>query len=80
MEFKKAYAMRIIQLLKENNISTYRLSSLSGIPHSTLSMILTGATKNPRSLTTLNVCRGLDISLANFYDSPLFSNDNLDDD
>ena len=63
MEYYQANALRITQLMKQNHMTAYELAKQSGIPHSTISLILSGKTKNPRSLTMINIGRGFNICL-----------------
>lgn len=80
MEYCQANAERIRQLLKERNITSYKLAELSAVPHSTISMVLSCKTENPRILTLLNLCRGFNITLAEYFNSNLFTLENLSDD
>lgn len=50
MEYYQANALRITQLMKQNHMTAYELAKQSGIPHSTISLILSGKTKNPEIL------------------------------
>lgn len=40
MELSQAYATRIKQLMKENRVNLYKLSKMSGVPHPTISVLL----------------------------------------
>ena len=72
METNDAVAKRIKELCKENNITLYKLSSLSGVPHSTLMSILNGSSNNPGVLTINKLCNAFEISLSEFFDSDFF--------
>lgn len=72
MDTVKAAAERISELSKEKNITMYKLSMLSGVPHTTLTSILNGTSKNPGILTIKKLCDALDLSLSEFFDSDLF--------
>ena len=80
MEFSQAIAERITELLNERHISAYRLSFLSAVPTSTVSNILRCTGKACNAETILNLCRGFNISLAQFFSSDLFAFENLPDD
>ncbi len=64
---------RILELLSFNHWSLYRLAKESGIPYSSLSNLK--SRKNCPSIPTLEkICKGFNISLAeffNFEDNPL---------
>ncbi|MBQ3587905.1 MAG: helix-turn-helix transcriptional regulator [Oscillospiraceae bacterium] len=57
---------RIKYFLKEKNISEYKLAKLSGLSQSTISNIFIRNT-SPTIPTVEAICKGLDISLAQFF-------------
>lgn len=72
MEIKEAIAIRIKELCKEKNITMYRLTKLSNVPHSTITSILDGTSRNPGTVTISKLCNALGITLSEFFDSELF--------
>ncbi len=72
--------IRINELCEQNNISINKLATICGITQSTLANINSRPTTNLTVLTVMRVCRGLEISLQDFFDSPLFNINNLEDD
>ena len=58
--------VRIRQLMKQRNISEYRLAKDSGLSQSTISNIFVRNTA-PTIPTVEAICKGLDISLAQFF-------------
>ncbi len=78
MTLISAISTRIIQLCNEREITVNKLSTICGITQSTLEGIVNKKFINPKTLTIVRICRGLDIQLKDFYDSPLF--DEIDDD
>lgn len=78
MTLISAISTRIIQLCNEREITINKLSTICGITQSTLEGIVNKKFINPKTLTIVRICRGLDIQLKDFYDSPLF--DEIDDD
>ena len=78
MTLISAINTRIIQLCNEREITVNKLSTICGITQSTLEGIVNKKFINPKTLTIVRICRGLDIQLKDFYDSPLF--DEIDDD
>ena len=75
-----AIKCRINELCKQNNISINKLATICGITQSTLANINSRPTTNLTVLTIMRICRGLGISLQDFFNSPSFNIDNLDDD
>lgn len=72
-----ALAQRIRQLLKEKNISQYRLAMNSGITHSTLKNIMHETIKDSKLSTIILIAGGFDMTVSEFLNSPLFDEDNL---
>ena len=80
MFLSSAIKIRIDQLCKERNITINKLCTICGITQSTLANINSRPNTNLTVLTIMKICRGLEISLDNFFNSDLFNIDNLDDD
>ena len=74
MNLEEAIRKRIINLAIENNISINRVSTLAGLPHTTLLSFMNNETHNPRISTLLHVCEAFDIELKEFFNSPIFKN------
>ena len=73
-----ALALRINELLKEKNMTRYRLAMNSGVTHSTLKNIIHETIKDNLLSTTILIAGGFDLSVSEFLDSPLFLEENLD--
>ena len=74
MNTKEAVALRIIQLCDERNIATNALANISGVSPSTVYSMLNEKSQNPGVVSIKKLCDGLDISLREFFDSPIFDN------
>lgn len=72
MEINDMIGARITNLCRENNLSINRLASICGLRQSTVSNILNGNSKNPTISSIKKICDGLEISLADFFDDPIF--------
>lgn len=79
MRVNEAISIRITELLKERRMTKYRLYKLSGIPKSTISNIINCSYDTVTLRILHEMCQGLDISITEFFDSPLFAKDLLDD-
>ena len=77
--FHELIAKRIRRLLKARHWTQYKLSQRSAIPQSTISYILKGKGKFLSSETLLNICRGFDIRIVDFFDDELFEPENIAD-
>ena len=65
---------RILQLCGEKNITINKLANISALPPQSVKAILYGRSHNPKILTIKMICDGLDITLAEFFDTDEFNN------
>lgn len=72
MNTKKAVATRIIELCNERNIAINALANISGVSPSTVYSMLNEKSQNPGVVSVKKLCDGLDITLREFFDSPIF--------
>ena len=72
MNIKEAVEKRIIELCNERNIAINALANISGVSPSTIYSMLNEKSNNPGIVTIHQVCDGLEISLREFFDSPIF--------
>ncbi len=72
-----ALALRIEELLKEKKMTRYRLAMQSGVPHSTLYNIFKESLKDNLLSTTILIANGFGMTVSEFLDTPLFSEENL---
>ena len=73
MEFSNAIRQRIINLTVENKMSLNQVATRAGMPYSTLNSFLNGKSNDPKFSTIYLVCIGLDVTLSEFFDDNLFS-------
>ena len=74
MTVSEAVIKRLYELCDERQITINKLSTISGITQSTVSDIVNGVTASARMDTIKKLCDGLEISVRQFFDSPLFDN------
>ena len=72
MNTKQAVAARIIELCKQRNLTVNALANSAGISPSTVYSILNTKSQNPGIVTIKQICDGLDLSLQDFFSSPIF--------
>ena len=77
MDLQQAIKYRIIKLCQMQNVTVNGLAMLSGMPQSTVNSLIDGSSQNPKLLTILRLCLGLNMELKEFFDDPIFKN--LDD-
>jgi len=75
---RRALALRIDELLKEKDMTRYRLAVISGVSHSTLKNICSGNIRSCMLSTTMKIAHGFGLTVKEFFNSPLFSEENLD--
>ena len=67
MDFSDLIAVKIKELMQEQNITIYKLENLSGVYSSTIAMFLTRKTKTIRLENLLFICEGLETNLSDFF-------------
>jgi len=72
MNAKEAVARRIQALCLERNIAVNALANLCGVAPSTIYSMLNKKSKNPGIMSIQKICDGLEISVREFFDDPLF--------
>lgn len=77
MKLTIAVDKRITELCDEHSITRYAISRLGGAKESTLSEIKN--CKTTKLDTIWGICDALGITLKEFFDSPLFERDAIDD-
>ena len=72
MNTKEAIAKRIVQLCEEKGIAVNALANISGVSPSTVYSMLNEKSQNPGVVSLKKLCDGLEITLRQFFDSPIF--------
>ena len=72
MTTKEAVAQRILELCSEHNMAINALANISGVAPSTVYSILNEKSQNPGSITIKKLCDGLEITLGEFFSTPVF--------
>lgn len=78
MKLSTAVAMRIGNILREKNMSQYRLEKNIAMPHNTMKTLMGERNKSVNLRTVMQIIKGLDMTPAEFFDDPLFVSDELD--
>ena len=72
MTIGEAVRLRILDLCYERGITVNKLSTLCGITQSTLNNIISGRNNSATISTIKKICDGLDITIVEFFQHPLF--------
>ena len=78
MTLNQAFAIRVIELLKQKNMTQYRLEQETGLYHSTVTAILSNKIKASNFKSMALIIRALGVSITEFFDDPVFDFNNLD--
>lgn len=78
MNIANATAKRVSQLLLEKKMTQYRLAKITCISDQTLLDLLHCRTKDINSNTVFLIASAFGMKLKEFYDSPLFDEDNIE--
>ena len=74
MRVSEAVRLRILDLCKKNDITLNKLSTICGITQSTLNNIISGRNSTTTVSTVQKICDGVEITILEFFSSPLFHN------
>lgn len=77
MDISQAVALRIRELLKEKNMTQYKLEHKSCLSHDTVKSIMKGKTKGVNLKTVIAIADGFDMTIHEFLNSSLFLYENL---
>jgi DNA-binding Xre family transcriptional regulator len=72
MRVGEAVRLRILELCRERELSVNMLSALCGMTQSTLNNIVSGRNNSATVATVKKICDGLEISVPDFFNCPLF--------
>lgn len=78
LRLNEAVSERVLELLKEQNMTQYQLFKRTGLPKSTISSIINCLHPSVKLRIIHEMCQGFGIGIAEFFDSPLFDEDNLE--
>lgn len=78
MKLSQAISQRLSELLTEKNMTQYQLFMKSGVPKSTIGNVINCSYDSVKLRIIHEMCQGMEISLPEFFNSPLFAENNLD--
>lgn len=78
MQLNEAVSKRLAELLSQRNMTQYQLYMKSGVPKSTIGNIINCAYPSMKLRIIHELCQGLDVSITDFFTSPLFDENNLE--
>ena len=78
MTINDAVAMRTLKLIKQRNITQYRLEQDSGILHGAMDRILLSKNKTVTLTTIYRLSRGFNMTIQEYLDDDIFRRDDLE--
>ena len=78
MKLNEAISQRLSELLTEKNMTQYQLFMKSGVPKSTIGNVINCSYESVKLRIIHEMCQGLEIDITEFFNSPLFTENNLD--
>lgn len=78
MQLNEAASKRLSELLKKHNMTNYQLHIQSGVPKSTIGNLVNCTYGSVKLRVIHEICQGFGISINDFFDSPLFDEENLE--
>ena len=78
MTVSEAVAKRISALLREKNMTQYRLEKKSNIQHGSMQCIMNGRNKKTMLNTVIMITRGFDMTVDEFLDDEIFRSEYLE--
>lgn len=78
MKLNQAVSIRLEELLRQQNMTQYQLSMKTGVPKSTIHNIVQCSYDSVKLRIIHELCQGFQISITEFFQSPLFDEANLD--
>ena len=79
MRISEAVSKKLNKICNERNISVNKLASMSCLTQSTVQHLINGDSKNPKLLTIIRICDGLNIEIRDFFADDLFRNMDRED-
>lgn len=77
MKLNEAISTRIRQLLAEQHLTQYKLEQLSGLTHNTMLCIMNARYQSCNLKTLMKIIQALNISVKEFFDTPIFEFENI---
>ena len=78
MKLNQAVSLRLQELMQEQSMTQYQLSSRSGVPKSTIGNVINCSYDSVKLRIIHEMCQGLGVGIAEFFHSPLFDENNLE--
>ena len=78
MKLSTAIAKRVSNLLREKNMTQYRLEKSTAISHNTMQALMSERYTSVNFRTIMQIIRGLNMTVAEFFNDPIFEREDLE--
>jgi DNA-binding Xre family transcriptional regulator len=78
MRLNQAVSTRLLELLREKEMTQYQLYVKSGVPKSTIGNVINCSYDSVKLRIIHEICQGMGIGVGTFFASPLFDENNLE--
>jgi len=78
MKLNQAISARLTELLNDRQMTQYQLYIRSGVPKSTIGNVINCSYDSVKLRIIHEMCQGLEISIIDFFNSPVFAEANLE--
>lgn len=78
MKLNEAISQRLSELLQKQRMTQYQLYMKTGVPKSTIGNVINCTYDSVKLRIIHEMCQGLEIGIPEFFDSPLFNEENLE--
>ena len=78
MNISSAVALRVSNILSERNKSFYSLEKDTDIPHNTMKTLMRETNKSVNLRTVMQIAKGLNMTLSEFFNDPIFESEELE--
>lgn len=78
MKLNEAISQRLNELLQKQRMTQYQLYMKTGVPKSTIGNVINCTYDSVKLRIIHEMCQGLEIGIPEFFDSPLFNEENLE--
>lgn len=78
MKLNEAVSQRLQELLKERGMTQYQLSMKSGVPKSTVGNVVNCMYDSVKLRIIHELCQGMNLNISEFFNSPMFEEENLE--
>ena len=78
MKISEAVAIRLGRILTERNMTQYRLEKEIAMPHNTMKTLMGKRNNSVNLRTIMQIAKGLDMTVSEFFNDPIFEDENLE--